>query len=341
MTEMQANGRPPAIVTEGATKLFGEVGARDVTLTVPEGTILGLIGPSGSGKTTIVRLLTGVYKPDRGRLLVLDEEPRRLRTRTRARIGYMPQHYVLSPRMTVWETLDFTASLYGMAWFTRRRRLREVLQFVELYDHRRQTVGKLSGGMQRRVALASMLAHDPALMFADEPTAGVDPVLRRKFWDHFRTLRDAGRTLLVTTQYVSEAAYCDYVAVLREGQILTVDTPEGLRRRALGGDAFALQVRPDAAEPAARLVSALPFVYGVRHSHSRIGRVYVTVDDVNSAVPEITRRLDEAGIEVQTSEEYRPSFDDVFVALMHQAEGGPSPDGAAGVEEADVNDQVH
>jgi ABC-2 type transport system ATP-binding protein len=341
MNEMQANGRQPVIVTEGATKLFGEVGARDITLTVPEGTLLGLIGPSGSGKTTIVRLLTGVYKPDRGQLRVLGEDPRRLAPRTRARIGYMPQHYVLSPRMSVTETLNFTSSLYGMSWFTRRRRLREVLEFVELYDHRRQIVGKLSGGMQRRLALASMLAHDPTLMFADEPTAGIDPVLRRKFWDHFRALSQSGRTLLVTTQYVSEASYCDYVAVLRDGQLLMINTPEGLRRQALGGDAFALQLRPDAAEPAARLISTLPFVRGVRHSRSQAGRVYVTVDDRNKAVPDITRRLAEAGIKVEASEEYQPSFDDVFVALMHQVEDGQSPNGAAAHEEAEQSDRIH
>ena len=170
-------GRPDPISMQDVTKMFGPVGVQHMSLSVPEGSIMGLVGPSGCGKTTTVRLLLGVYRQDSGVMAVLGEESAQLTRRTRAKIGYMPQHYVLSPRMTVWETMEFVASLYGMAWFRRWKRIREALEFVELDDSRHKIVANLSGGMQRRLALASMLAPDPTLIFADEPTAGIDPVL--------------------------------------------------------------------------------------------------------------------------------------------------------------------
>ncbi len=325
-----APDRPPApdsraapIVMNDVTKMFGPVGVEHLTLTVPEGSIMGLVGPSGCGKTTTVRLLLGVYRQDGGAMTVLGENPAHLSTRTRARIGYMPQHYVLSPRMTVWSTMEFVASLYGMTWFRRRKALRQALQFVELDGERGKLVSDLSGGMQRRLALASMLAPNPTLIFADEPTAGIDPVLRVKFWEHFRALRDTGHTLLVTTQYVGEISYCDRVAVMRDGRLLTVDTPEGLRRQALGGEPFALEVRPDRQREAFGLIDRQPEVRRARLSRSRPGVFYVTVDDAAAAVPRLTRLLNDAGIDVKHVEEYRPSFDEIFVDLMQRLDPQP------------------
>ncbi len=318
------------------TKMFGPVGVQGINLDVYEGSIMGLVGPSGCGKTTTVRLLTGVYRPDRGWMRVLGEDPAQLSTRTRARIGYMPQHYVLSPRMTVWETMEFVASLYGMTWFRRRKRLRQALDFVELSEASGKPVAQLSGGMQRRLALAAMLAPDPALIFADEPTAGIDPVLRQKFWDHFRSLRSTGRTLLVTTQYVGEIAYCDYVAVMRAGRLLIIDTPEGLRRRALGGEPFSMRVDPKRQGEAQSLVAHDPEVHQVRASRRLPGVFYVTVDDAAAAMPRLMRLLDEqAGITVEHVEEYRPSFDEIFVELMERLDpNAPVMAGGEGVLDA-------
>ena len=142
------------------------------------GTILGIIGPSGSGKTTTIRLLTGALAPDDGQVRVLGEDPRTFRRRTRERIGYMPQQFTLYADLTARENVDFVASLFGMLWRTRHRRTREVLQLVDLWDARGRRAGRLSGGMQRRLELASALVHDPDLLFLDEPTAGIDPILR-------------------------------------------------------------------------------------------------------------------------------------------------------------------
>ncbi|MDQ5852935.1 MAG: ABC transporter ATP-binding protein, partial [Chloroflexota bacterium] len=212
-----------------------KVGVLDMTLQVPPGQIFGLVGPSGCGKTTTVRMLTGVYAPTEGELRVLGATPQTFNKRARERIGYMPQLFVLYPTLTVWENLNFVASLYGLIWFKRRKRLEELLEFVELTSARDTLAEKISGGMKRRLELACSLVHQPQLLFADEPTAGVDPVLRGKFWDGFERLKAEGRSLLVTTQYVSEVEYCDLVGVMRAGKLLMVETPEGLRRRAFGG----------------------------------------------------------------------------------------------------------
>src|SRR4051812_16770707 len=211
-------------------KFSADVGVFDLNFELPTGTIFGMIGPSGCGKTTTVRLMTGLYKPDRGSLTVMNRVPSKFSPRDRERLGYMPQQFVLYPNLTVWENLNFVASLYGMGYFSRRKRLLSVLDFAELGDARSRLGSQLSGGEQRRLELACSLVHNPLLLFADEPTAGVDPVLRGKFWDHFRELRHQGRTLFVTTQYVGEAAYCDLVGVMRNGRLLHIDTPAGLRR---------------------------------------------------------------------------------------------------------------
>ena len=153
-------------------------------------------------------------------LPVLGRAPSKFSASMRERIGYMPQQFVLYPNLTVWENLNFVASLYGMGYFRRRKRLLAVLEFAELGKARSRLGSQLSGGERRRLELACSLVHNPLLLFADEPTAGIDPVLRGKFWDHFRELRRQGHTLFVTTQYVGEAAYCDLVGVMRNGRWL-------------------------------------------------------------------------------------------------------------------------
>ena len=142
----------------------------------------------------------------------------------------MPQSFTLYPDLTVRENVDFVASLFGMSVASRRRRTREVLELVDLWDVRGRRAGRLSGGMQRRLELAGALVHDPALLFLDEPTAGIDPLLRARVWDELHRLRDDGRTLLVTTQYLNEAESCDQVALIAGGRLIALATPDELRR---------------------------------------------------------------------------------------------------------------
>ncbi|GAB4437428.1 MAG: ABC transporter ATP-binding protein [Chloroflexi bacterium OHK40] len=313
----------PIIELRGATLRFSDdAGVEELNLTVEPGTIVGLIGPSGSGKTTTVRLLTGVYRPQAGSVRVLGQTPARGNRRLRQQIGYVPQLFTLYPTLTVWENLNFVASLYGMPYLGRRRRLKAVLEFVELSTATQRLGRDLSGGMQRRLSLACALAHDPTLIFADEPTAGIDPVLRTRFWEHFRQLRDAGRTLFVTTQYVGEVANCDQVGVMRDGRLVIMDSPDGLRRRALGGEVVRLVVEPQGSREAAQALLRHPAVSDVRRARDEPGALFVTVEGASEALPVIIRLLGETpGVIVRTAEEYQPPFDDILVTLLRQEEG--------------------
>lgn len=296
-----------------------EAGVEDLSLQVPAGTIFGLIGPSGCGKTTTVRICTGVYKPQQGTVRVLGQLPGRSNWRLREQIGYVPQLFTLYPNLTVWENLNFVASLYGLSYLGRRRRLAELLSFVELTPATRRLGRDLSGGMQRRLSLACALVHNPALIFADEPTAGLDPVLRNKFWEHFRTLRDQGRSLFVTTQYVGEVSNCDLVGVMRDGRLVMVDTPTGLRRTALGGEIIRLVVEPSGVREAAQAMLRHPAVNDVRRARGEPGTLFVTVERAGEALPIVMNLLNELPeVTVRTVEEYQPPFDDILVTLLQQ-----------------------
>ncbi|MDQ4076826.1 MAG: ABC transporter ATP-binding protein [Chloroflexota bacterium] len=304
---------------EKLTKQFGnEVAVKDVSFDIPRGKIFGFIGPSGSGKTTTVRLLTGLYPPTSGSALVLGTSPMAFTQSTRERIGYMPQLFVLYPDLTVWENMNFVASLYGMG-FRRGERLNELLDFVELSEHKGKVADNISGGMQRRLSLAATLAHDPDLLFLDEPTAGVDPVLRRKFWDRFKILQEEGKTFVITTQYVGEAAYCDYVGVMVEGRLPIVETPEGLRRRAYGGEIVDLTLKERISyREHIPLLRRLPFVENGNVKRTDEHSVRLIVDEASTAMPALMEWSKEHNLEIDSIEEHLPPFDDVFVEIVEK-----------------------
>jgi ABC-2 type transport system ATP-binding protein len=305
----------PLITAHELTKRFGnEVAVNNLSFQVPAGTLLGLIGPSGCGKTTTVRLLTGVYTPTSGKVNVLGQAPQHFSQDIRRRIGYMPQHFVLYPNLSVWENLNFTASLYGLGP-NRGTHLNHLLEFVELKDHRRKLARSISGGMQRRLALAATLVHNPNLLFLDEPTAGLDPILRRKVWDYLGALKDQGRTIVVTTQYVGEAAYCDLIGVMVEGRLVTVETVDGLRRRAQGGELVELH----AVHPLdTRVVSGLrtlPMIAGPVHLlDERTARL--TVQDAGTAIPALVTWAQDNGLEVASIDKHEAPLDDIFVEVV-------------------------
>jgi ABC-2 type transport system ATP-binding protein len=316
-----------SVIVDDVTKKFGDMTAvESVSLTVPTGTILGVIGPSGAGKTTVVRMLTGALEPSEGTVRVLGENPRRFHRRTRERIGYMPQLFTLYPDLTARENADFVASLFGMLFFRRHRRVREVLELVELWQARGRRAGDLSGGMQRRLELACALVHDPALLFLDEPTTGIDPILRARIWEELQRLRDAGRTMLVTTQYLGEAEMCDHVALIANGRLVAHATPDDLRRQAVGGDV--LDVETVGSFDATRL-SELPIVTAVQQQTPTAFRV--TVDDAGSATPIVSEAVAERGGEVDSAREYRPTFDEIFAELVRRDREARGED-AAGEE---------
>ena len=311
-----APGAADAVVIDGLSMQFpDQLALDDISLVVPAGNILGLIGPSGAGKTTTIRVLTGALVPTSGKVSVLGEEPRHFRRQTRERIGYMPQSFTLYPDLTVRENVDFVASLFGM--LRRGGRTKRALQLVDLWDVRSRRAGRLSGGMQRRLELACALVHDPALLFLDEPTAGIDPLLRARVWAELHQLRDAGRTLIVTTQYVNEAESCDRVALIANGRLLALATPDELRRQAVGGDIVVIET---AALFDGEQLASLPLVRRVRQDGPR--RLTVVVDDAGIALPDVVEAVRERGGEVTSGREERPSFDDVFAALVERDRNG-------------------
>ncbi|HEX2979024.1 MAG TPA: ABC transporter ATP-binding protein [Anaerolineaceae bacterium] len=316
---LQAERIPPrdlVITATGLTKQYDDFYAvRDLTFDIARGSIFGFIGPSGSGKTTTVRMLTGIYRPTAGEAHVLGFEPQKFTPAIRERIGYMPQLFVLYPDLSIWENMSFIASIYGLSPIGRAKKINGLLDFVELTEAKNRQVRKISGGMQRRLTLAATLLHDPELIFFDEPTTGIDPILRRKIWDHFAEMQKQGTTLFVTTQYVGEAAYCDFVGVMAEGKLLMVDTPDGLRRRAFGGDVIDIQTKSYASWDVIRRLQELPFIRGeisVRPNNT----FRITVDDASTALPELLEWLSNENIETESSRQFLPPFDDVFVTLV-------------------------
>ena len=234
-----------AFECQGVTKLFGPVTAlRGLDLAVPSGTLLGLLGPNGAGKTTLIRILLGLTRASKGTARVLgfpvptkDVLPR---------VGYMPQSLAVYTDLKVRQNLELFGRLYGLRGGSLDQAVGASLDLVRLRDRREARVSELSGGMQRRVSLAASVLADPTLLLLDEPTVGVDPELRAEFWAHFRELAHQGRTVVMTTHYMEEASRCDQVALLHQGELLTLDSPGAVKERTGAGsldDAFLELVR--------------------------------------------------------------------------------------------------
>lgn len=301
----------------GVNKRFGDVSAlSDINLNVPKGSIFGFIGPSGCGKTTTVRLMVGNYKASEGEINVLGKTPDTFSRAEQKRIGYMTQLFILYPELTIWENMNFAASVYGVP-YNRKERFEELLELVELKGHEKKKAQNISGGMQRRLSLATTLIHNPELIFLDEPTAGIDPVLRRKFWDHFHTLRDAGSTLFVTTQYVGEAAYCDYVGVMRNGRLLMIETPDNLRKRALGGEIVRIHTTAPVSGKTLVGISQQP---GIKKDATLLDQqsLQILVEEASTAIPQLLHWCENNEVAIESINEFVPPFDDLFVKIMEE-----------------------
>lgn len=311
--------RPSLISVEGVTKVVGDnTLLKDVSFEVPAREIFGVIGPSGSGKSVLLRMLVGHMVPTSGVVRVLGVEPRNFSTAQREEIGYVSQGFLLYPTLTVEQNARFAAGLYGMGWRHRRRRIRECLELLGLWEARKRRASDISGGMKRRLSFACALLHSPRVLFVDEPTAGLDPILRTTIWDHLRFLADHGTTVFVTTQHLDEAVLCNRVALVHGGELAALGTPAELRRKALGGDAIEVEA-PLFDAGHVRTLRELPGVYSV--SSHRIGTLRIVVDNVATATPLINSVLTERGGEVLSIESREPTFDEVFVALVDEAEG--------------------
>ncbi|MGE5675194.1 MAG: ABC transporter ATP-binding protein [Mycobacterium leprae] len=220
-----------AIQTEGLTKRFGRFTAVEgITLAIPRGVIFGLLGPNGAGKTTLIRMLIGSLLPDSGQGKVLGLDIIRRAEAIRQKIGYVSQHFSLYDDLTAEENLTFYGGVYGLGGAELAARRAELLEWTGLGDRRRQLAAQLSGGWRQRLAFACAILHRPPLLFLDEPTSGMDPISRRRFWHFLYDLAEQGTTILVTTHYMDEAEHCDLVGMVLGGQLIAQGRPGELKQ---------------------------------------------------------------------------------------------------------------
>lgn len=209
---------------------FGQFVALDqVSMSIHKGEIIGMLGPSGSGKTTLVKATIGMFQTTEGEVKVLGTKVPSLSIVHR--IGYMAQSDALYEDINAYDNLLFFGALYGLKGKEAKKRADEVLNLVQLREHAKRPVRNFSGGMKRRLSLAIALFHQPEILILDEPTVGIDPVLRRQFWNEFKRLRDCGTTIIVTTHVMDEADHCDRLALIRGGHLIALGTPEEIKQQ--------------------------------------------------------------------------------------------------------------
>lgn len=216
------------ISIQNVSKSFGKHEVlKHIRLDIHKGEIFGLLGPSGAGKTTLVKQLAGLDVPTSGEVYIFDKRMPSLQLIEK--MGYMAQSDALYTELTAKENLEFFAALYGLKRKTREQRIKEVLELVQLTEHLHKPVSNYSGGMKRRLSLAISMLHQPELYLLDEPTVGIDPVLRRAVWKAFGMLRNEGKTLVVTTHVMDEAEKCDRLGLMRDGRLIAIGTPDELK----------------------------------------------------------------------------------------------------------------
>jgi ABC-2 type transport system ATP-binding protein len=307
-----AGQQPAAVTVEGLTKRFGDFVAVDhIGMNVPRGQIFGFLGPNGSGKTTTIRMLLGLLRPSEGRAAILSFDCERETEQVRRRAGYMSQRFSLYGDLSVMENLDFYGRTYGVA----NRRLAErkafVLDMAGLRGRERELTRNLSGGWRQRLALGVAILHEPEILFLDEPTAGVDPVSRRQFWDLLYSLAGVGTTIFVTTHYMDEAEQCQSLAFIHRGRIVAEGSPAEIKARQMRGQVLEIECSPTE--------TALPVLkeMGVFEEVALYGaRIHAVAEGVAGLMPAAADRLTATGVEVAHMLIIPPSLEDVFISRI-------------------------
>ncbi|HEY1241171.1 MAG TPA: ABC transporter ATP-binding protein [Bryobacteraceae bacterium] len=311
---MNPNGN--AVEIRDLVKAFGSFVAVDhVSLTVKKGEILGFLGPNGAGKSTTIRMLCGLLTPTSGEASVSGFDVRTQPEEIRRSIGYMSQKFSLYDDLTVDENIDFFSGMYGVPRERRRERKEYVLEMANLKERRDAITGTLSGGWKQRLALGCAILHDPPVVFLDEPTSGVDPIARGAFWNLIHDLAETGHTVFVSTHYMDEAEYCHRLALMYQGKVIALGTPDELKRD-LNGHKL---LRLDAAA-LLETMRALEGVPGVVESAVFGSGLHVVVNDGEAVMDRIRKKLEEEKIEIRRLEPITPSLEDVFVALIEAQE---------------------
>jgi ABC-2 type transport system ATP-binding protein len=283
---------------------------RDIDLTVARGEVFGFLGPNGAGKTTTVRMLCTLLPPTSGRAIVAGLDVVEDAAEVRRRIGVALQEIGLDPVQTGRELLELQCGLYGITGAAARSRTDELLELVGLREAADRRTKTYSGGMKRRLDLATALVHSPEVLFLDEPTTGLDPASRLTVWDEVRRINDAGTSVFLTTQYMEEAdALCDRLAIIDAGRIVAEGTPEALKAQ-MGHDVVTLALEGSDAGATEAAMTGLP---GLERVVAEVDALALYVEDGAGSIAEIVRRLDRDRITVGAIAVSRPSLDDVFL----------------------------
>jgi ABC-2 type transport system ATP-binding protein len=294
------------------TRKFGDFVAVDqISFDIPKGEIFGLLGPNGAGKTTTIRMLCGILTPTSGQAQVLGFDVAKQSEQVKQRIGYMSQKFSLYNDLSVSENLDFYANLYGIPREKVKPRIAELIEMAGLRGHEKQLTGNLSGAWRQRLALACAIVHEPPMLFLDEPTAGVDPISRREFWEMIYTMAGRGVSVLATTHYMDEAEFCNVIGMMYRSRLIALNDPDSLKD-AMKGVLFEV----DCHEPgrAEQILKHLPAVQDVA-AHGVILHVIMSDENEKALVEKV---LHDNGIIVDRIEHVLPSLEDVFVSLVDQ-----------------------
>jgi ABC-2 type transport system ATP-binding protein len=305
-----------AVVVEGLTRRFGDFVAVDrIRLSVPAGEIFGFLGPNGAGKSTTIRMLCGLLSPSDGGGRVAGCDIVSQAEAIKQRIGYMSQKFSLYDDLTVSENIDFYGGIYGLAGRVLNQRKDWAIRMAGLDGRGNQATRLLAGGWKQRLALACAILHRPPIVFLDEPTSGVDPVSRRRFWDLIYDMAGRGRTVFVTTHYMEEAEYCDRVALIYRGRMIALGTPRELKNQLTGETILSLRCpRPQ------DLMEDLASLDGIRDVALFGAGLHLKVDKADAAKGKIRALTDTMGLPRVTVETIDPGMEDVFVSFIEQAD---------------------
>lgn len=313
-----------AVRLEGLTKVFDRfVAVNGISLAVRRGEVFGFLGPNGSGKTTTIRMLCGLLLPTAGRAEILGHDIVTAVHLVKPRIGYLSQHFSLYHDLNVEENLDFFAGGYGVPRKRRTERKTSALEMSGLSGLERRLVRELSGGVRQRLALACALLHEPEILFLDEPTAGVDPISRREFWDVIAGLASRGVTIFVTTHYLDEAENCHRLGLMYRGRLVAEGSPAELKEGMRAGEMLELEC--PAPLQALRLLRSQPSC-----SHVALfgNRLHLLVTDPAGAIPVVSDTLGRHGITIDRLEPVPFSLEDLFVIFIEMEERGRKNDHA-------------
>jgi ABC-2 type transport system ATP-binding protein len=305
----------PIILFRGLSRDFKKTHAVDtLDLSITPGELFGLVGPDGAGKTTTLRLLAGLLDVSRGEATILGFDLKRQAESIKPHVGYMAQQFGLYAELSVIENLRFFAELFDVSARDLAERTDRLLTFAGLTEFKERRAAHLSGGMQKKLALACTLVHQPEILLLDEPTTGVDPVSRREFWNILTELHIQGTTILVSTPYMDEADRCSRVGLMYAGKLIECDSPQNIRKR-LEGDV--IEIQPEDWQSVLDTVSKLP---GVQEVQTYGESLHLLVDSGEQRLPEVERALKKERMGYRSIRISPARMEEAFISLIRKME---------------------